>query len=70
MTKNDAADPPIQSKLKSFTDLIPMTALDRHKHELQILEALMGQAVRDKDWPNVLKIFNEAHNMLKRIPAK
>jgi hypothetical protein len=67
---SDQEKPEPAQKLKSFSELIPLSPVERNMHQLQILEALMSQAVRDKDWPNALKIFNEAHNMLKKIPQK
>jgi len=68
MTETEKPEP--GAKLKSFTDMIPLAPVERHKQQLLMLEALMSQAAREKDWPNVLKIFKEAHEMLKRIPSK
>jgi hypothetical protein len=56
-----------EERLKSFSELADVPQKDRVKHELRILESLMAQAVRDKDWPNALKVFNEAHSILSRI---
>jgi hypothetical protein len=54
-------------RLLSFSELLTIPKEQRVKHELRILESLMAQAVRDKDWPNALKVFNEAHSILSRL---
>jgi hypothetical protein len=56
--------------LKRFTDLLDLGQRERIKEELRILEGLMAQAVRDKDWGGTLKIFEAAHKLLLRVPSK
>lgn len=52
--------------LQGFSDLVGLQPLERLKAELKILDALMAQAARDKEWGHVLKLFQEAHSLLTR----
>jgi hypothetical protein len=50
----------------SFSELVDLPPADRVKHELKILDGLMARAVQDKDWTGSLKIFESAHELLRR----
>ena len=52
--------------LLRFSELLDLPKPERAKAELRILEGLMAQAIRDKDWTGSLKIFESAHSLLMR----
>lgn len=57
--------------LKKFHELVDLPPDERIKHELKILEGLMGAAVQKQDWTAALKIFESSHEILKRhLPKK
>ena len=60
----DASEKPI----RRLSELIDVEPRERIREELRILEGLMAQAIRDKDWTGSLKIFESAHEILKRAP--
>lgn len=62
------ADQDKTEKLLSFSELLELEPADRRRHELRILEGLMAQAVREKDWTGALRMFDSAHKILLRSP--
>jgi hypothetical protein len=52
--------------IKRFSELLDLPGPDRIKHELRILEGLMGQAIKDKEFAAAIKIFEQAHTILAR----
>lgn len=61
------AEPP-NDPIKKFSDLVDCDPRERIKQELRILEALMAQAIRDKDFTGAKGIFAEAHKLLSHVP--
>jgi hypothetical protein len=56
-------------ELKTFSALIDVDAQERLRCELRILEGLMANAIREKAWDAALKIFEKAHELLRRAAA-
>jgi hypothetical protein len=59
-------EPDQPARLLSFSDLLELPPADRVAHELKILDGLLARAVQDKDWTGSLKIFESAHELLRR----
>lgn len=60
----DSGDKP--EPLKKLSELVDVPPDKRLKHQLRILDGLLAQAVKDKDYAAALKIFSESKTMLSR----
>lgn len=58
--------PAAAERLKPFSELLDLPQKERVKHELRILEGLMAQAIKDKEYAGALRTFSEAHAILSR----
>ena len=54
--------------IKKFSELVDLDPRERHRQELRMLEALMAQAIREKDFNAAKAIFVEAHKLLAHTP--
>jgi hypothetical protein len=52
--------------IKKFSEMLNLPNKQRVLEELRLLESLMAQAVKDKDWSGALKIQQAAHEILQK----
>lgn len=55
--------------LKKFTELIGKKQSDIDRNKLILLEGLMANAIKEKDWDSVLKIMDKADFILRKLNA-